>query len=104
MPAATIEKPIVYHGSRLFAAEVPVHGHLLPASGGEANRHDDDEVPNEDDQVQVTCNHDGDSQKVIVSPPSTVITWPVMYEASGPARKAATPAISSGCAARRNGR
>ena len=33
-------------------------------------------------------------------PPSTRSTWPVMYPASGPAKKATAPAISWGWAAR----
>lgn len=49
-------------------------------------------------------HHIAGVQKVMVSPPSTVITCPVRYVASGPARKKKTPATSSGSPARRKGR
>lgn len=36
----------------------------------------------------------------IVSPPETLITWPVMNAASSKARKATAPGMSSGCPTR----
>ena len=42
-------------------------------------------------------------QPAMVSPPLTLITWPVMNDAAGEAKKSTGAATSSGRASRRNG-